>query len=259
MPSGAMTDIWACNQCRSINQRRDKRCYNCHTPREIGGVDPLSLSVTERTPVATGPVGVYRSTRGVAVLTSILVFAAVAVSLAVNVLNIEAIETLVNGGRPALTGDGIGTVFLILISVVILAIFSWATWISRVVANLPALDVGYSVYTPRIVFIESLIPIANVRRMHGVMSDVLGRVRPSPRDQIAIIAAWFPLVVTISISFLVFRVTAFVPLPTDVAIQFATVMREISLGLQVVSGLFLVALIWRVEGRLGRRAREIGD
>jgi len=249
-------DVWACGQCRSINQHRDKRCYNCHTPRAIGGVDPLKLSVTDRAPIATGPTGVYRSTRGMALLTSILILAAVAVSLIVSVAGLEEIETLRSGGRATVTGEGIGSMILILISVVALATITWATWISRVVGNLPALDLGYSLFTPRIVFFESLIPIYNVRRMHGVMKDVLARFRPSPRDHVAITAAWFPLVLTVSISVLVFRVTIF--LPMDAAIQFATVMREISLGLQIVSGLFLVALIWRVERRMRGRAAEIG-
>jgi hypothetical protein len=250
-----MTDVWACGQCRSINQRRETRCYRCHTPRAVGGVDPLSLSVTDRKPVATGPVGTYHPTTGLALLTAILVIATVGVSLVSNVVAIESIEAQRLGEASSLTGEGIGTMTLVLISFVVLATLAWATWISRVVANLPALDLGFSLFTPRIVFFETLIPLYNIRRMHGVMKDVLGRYRPSARDQIAILAAWFPLALTLSIALFVNRVV--LVLPEGTAIDVALLMREISLGLQIVSGLFLVALIWRVEGRMRRRAGEI--
>lgn len=41
-----MKQIWACSQCRSINDGKSKRCYKCLTPRERAEVDPLTLSPT---------------------------------------------------------------------------------------------------------------------------------------------------------------------------------------------------------------------
>ncbi len=36
-----MKQVWACSQCRSINDRRRSRCYKCLTPREQVEVDPM--------------------------------------------------------------------------------------------------------------------------------------------------------------------------------------------------------------------------
>jgi hypothetical protein len=249
-----MKDVWACGQCRSINQPRDKRCYNCHTPRTVAGIDPLKLSVTDRAPIAAGPIGTYVATTGVALLASMLVIVAVAASVVGTVVEIQTVQRLLDGARPSLTAGGLTSLVLIQIGAVILAVLAWAVWISRVVANLPALDLGYSVFTPRIVFFESLIPFYNVRRVHGVVSDILRRTHPSPRDQVVILGAWFPLVATFAISFTSWRISLGFG---SAAIRLVIVMTEISLGLQIVAGMFLVALIWRIEGRMRRRAHEL--
>src|SRR6185503_12529812 len=66
----AESDFWACRSCRSINTSRANRCYKCHVPREVAGVKPTEISVTEPVPVL-GPTGTYRSSETRAVFATI--------------------------------------------------------------------------------------------------------------------------------------------------------------------------------------------
>jgi hypothetical protein len=248
-----MADVWACRQCRSINQPRHNRCYACQTPRAIAGVDPLKLSITDRSSAVTGPIGTYRSTAGLALLTTLLVAAALAASVVGTLVNLGIVKENLN--TPA-SSSTMTTTILILLSAVMLAIAAWAAWLSRAVANLPTLGLGYGRTSPRFVFIESLIPIYNVWRVQRIVMDILRRIHPSPRDQTAVLIAWLPLLASIAIPAIMVRVVHAVSLKDT----FATLElgSEIAVGLQIVAGLFLIALIWRVEGRMRLRRRELG-
>ncbi|TMF32865.1 MAG: DUF4328 domain-containing protein [Chloroflexi bacterium] len=252
-----MKDVWVCGQCRSVNQARDQRCYACHTPRSVGAVDPLKLSVTSTAPVVTGPIGTYQSTIGLALLTSLLIVVAVGASMLESVLAINALQTLTGPG-PAATDaevEAVSTAFLLMLGAAGLALLAWATWLSRAVANLPALGVGYGRTSPAFVFVESLIPIYNMYQVHRIVADILRRIRPAPRDTWAILSAWMPLVFSIIVTYLTTRIALF--FGGDTRIAAVVLGREIAVGLQVVAGLFLVALIWRVERRMRGRASEI--
>jgi Domain of unknown function (DUF4328) len=252
-----MKDVWVCGQCRSVNQARNARCYACHTPRSVAAVDPLTLSVTSTAPIITGPIGTYRSTIGMALLTSLLIVLAVAASLYHTVLAANGIQKIFDTGDvPDRDVEALSTALIVLLATAALALLAWATWLSRAVANLPSLGVGFGRMTPGFVFIESLIPIYNIYRIHRIVADVLGRIRPAPRDQWAIIAGWLPLVLSVIIGINATRIALFSP-DVKTAVEIQLLAREIAVGLQVVAGLFLVALIWRVEARMRRRAAEI--
>ena len=252
-----MKDVWVCGQCRSVNQARDARCYACHTPRSVGAVDPLKLSVTSSAPVVSGPIGTYQSTIGLALLTSLLIVVAVGASVLESVLAISALQPA-SGADPAPTDAQVGTVsaaFVLMLGAAALALLAWATWLSRAVANLPALGVGFGRTSPPFVFVESLIPLYNVYQIHRIVADILRRIRPSPRDTWAILSAWIPLVFSILVSYFATRVALF--FSGDTRIDVVVFGREIAVGLQIVAGLFLVALIWRVEQRMRGRVAEL--
>ena len=249
-----MADVWACGQCRSINQPRHNRCYACQTPRSVAGVDPLNLSVTDRSSAVIGPIGTYRSTTGLALLTSVLVVASLAVSIEGTLVNLGIAKDNLNTPESSST---MTSTLLILLSTVMLAIVAWAAWLSRAVANLPTLGLGFGRTSPRFVFVESLIPIYNIWRVQRIVMDILRRIHPSPRDQTAVVIAWLPLVVSIAVPAIMVRVVRRVSLKDTVgALELGS---EIAIGLQIVAGLFLIALIWRVEGRMRLRRREIGS
>jgi len=253
-----VSDVWACGHCRSINKRADSRCYSCKTPRVAAQVDPLKMQVTgAAAPAIAAPTGRYQSTTGLAALLSLLILGASAVNVAGSVWALVMIDSIRAGGTPtAADGEAIGTVVLATIGLVLLAMVGWAVWLSRVVANLPALGLGYGRVSPRYVLVEGLIPVYNLYRMPGIVSDIFRRVDPVPRDGVLIAAAWLPLIGAILIPIFVLRAAPFVE--SGALIQIAEVGREISVGFQLVAGLFLVALVWRVEGRVRRRARLLG-
>jgi hypothetical protein len=251
-----VTDVWACGQCRSINKRADSRCYSCKTPRLAAEVDPLQMQVTGAAAGAT-PTGQYQSTSGLAVLLSLLIVGAAAVNVAGNVWGLGLVDSMRAGGTPtAADGEVLGTVVLATIGIVLLAMAVWAVWLSRVVANLPALRLGYGRVSPRFVLVEGLIPVYNLYRMPGIVSDIFRRIDPVPRDGVLIAAAWLPLVGAILVPLFILRASPFIE--SGALLQIAEIGREISVGFQLVAALFLVALVWRVEGRVRRRARRLG-
>jgi hypothetical protein len=95
-------------------------------------------------------------------------------------------------------------------------------------------------------FVENFIPILNLFRVPAIVRDVVHRLEPgASRGEALILAAWIGLLG----GFLVPRILSFFTADIQTLVRISA----IGTGLMLVGAIFLVALIWWVEGRILRR------
>jgi hypothetical protein len=251
-----MTDeIWACGVCRSINKAKLDRCYKCRTPRAVASVDPGSLPVTagQAGPVLARPP--FRSTRGLALLASILILAVAALRV-LSLVTLGPLIQRVLGGAELTQADLDRMVNLGYLSLFIplAALIVWAYWLSRVITVMPALDLGYPHTTGLTSFVECLIPIFNFFRVPAILRDVTRRVAPQDGRGDALIAcAWLGIIG----GFILERVGAiFIGLKATSEAQLigdSLALAGLTAALTIVGIGFLVYLTWWIEARLSSR------
>ena len=173
----SLDNYWACRVCRSINAARSNRCYSCHTPREAAEVDPVDLPTTGQAP-AIEHVGTFQSTELRAVVMTVG-------AVAFMVASLFAFWTIFTAGSLRATDGRIAAETLLAERVPvmalapifgIIALVAYATWISRVVANLPALKLGYSRVSPQMAMLEPLIPGFNLYALPARIGEVLRKL-----------------------------------------------------------------------------------
>jgi hypothetical protein len=173
----ADTEMWACRVCRSINSRRSTRCYSCHTPREAAAVNPADLPTTGAAPPVIHT-GTYQSSEMRAVLATVAGIAFILGTLASTLLLWQVGSMRAAGERAAANDlfDGIRPILLLIPIFGVLALLAYAAWISRVVANLPALKLGYSRVSATMAFMEPLIPGFNLYALPARLGEVLKKL-----------------------------------------------------------------------------------
>lgn len=170
-------DLWACRVCRSINSRRSNRCYSCHTPREAAAVKPTDLPTTGQAPPVVHT-GTYRSTETLAVTLTLAATVFILATLAATLVLWQVAE-LRRAGQASQSDElfaGMTPLFVVAPVLGIAALVAYAAWISRVVANLPALGLGYSRVGPQMAFLEPLIPGFNIYALPARMGEVLRKL-----------------------------------------------------------------------------------
>ena len=257
-----MADVWACTQCRSLNEGKN-RCYKCRAPRDVGGVAPTEMSVYGQAP-AVKRAGRYRSSAFRAVLVSTSILALAIVGIVATVIGGEASKKFVGPGgttaaaaaAPALIELAVARVALVVASLVM-----FAAWISRVVENIPALTGSYPLATPRSTIVEVLIPFFNFFRIPPILREVLRLLDPRGNGDALVAAALLPLfigllgdwpggiVMTIVVALLAQNVQQFVNVMTAYS---AVLVASVTIG-----SVFLVAVIARAERLSAARAREL--
>jgi hypothetical protein len=173
----ADADLWACRVCRSINTRRSTRCYSCHTPREAAAVNPADLPTTGAAPPVIHT-GTYESSEMRAVLTTVAGMAFILGTL-VSTFLLWQVGSMRAAGDRAGANDlfaGIWPILLLVPLFGVLALLAYASWISRVVANLPALKLGYSRVSATMAFMEPLIPGFNLYALPARLGEVLKKL-----------------------------------------------------------------------------------
>jgi hypothetical protein len=168
---------WACRVCRSINSRRANRCYSCHTPREAAEVNPADMPTIGAMP-AVVHTGTYRSSEIRAVVATIAVAAFVLGTLASTFLLWQVGSLRGTGQRQASEElfNGIAPLLVLVPILGVLALVAYASWISRVVSNLPALGLGYSRVSATMAFMEPLIPGFNLYALPARLGEVLKKL-----------------------------------------------------------------------------------
>ena len=240
-------EFWVCGQCRSINNAGAKQCYNCRTPKDRAAVDPAEIDPTTKGQVREIGLPDFRSSRWAALLASILILV-VAVMQIVQWNLVATLGDQILGGIDP-TEDQlayISRVGILAFGIALLALIAWSLWLSRTVTSMPALGLGYPAASGLMAFVENFIPIFNLFRVPAIVRDVVHRLEPrSSRGEALIFAAWIGLVG----GFIVPRVLGFFigDIRTAVAVS------GIATGLMLVGAIFLVALIWWIEGRIAYR------
>jgi hypothetical protein len=204
-------DPWVCGNCHSINQDRSSRCYSCRTPRALA-LDLDAPSTSRLIPKNAPPklqakvaaeVGVkYHTSAPWAILFGVAVAVVSAITL------VRLVELLLvdhNAGVASLieldkrASDGPINVALDIGWLV--GSVTWGLWLSRVVANLPALGGGWPNATPRATFLESLVPAFNVYWTAAILRDAITRLSAPQAPRLGAWTAWaICLVVAVAVS-----------------------------------------------------------
>ena len=252
-------DIWICNVCRSINPLNSNRCYRCHTPIQIAAAKPEDLTVHHEVRTAhTERVGTYRSTETLAALVTV---AAVAFILATFVA--LWVVYSVNDLRASDSREAADALFqqrfLLLVPapvIGVLGLLTYGAWIRGVVANLPALGLGFARVSPNWAFAEPLIPGLNLYSIPARIAEVIQKLGGHLYATALIGLAWLLFFVPAIGLVYVARFTRF--LGTG-----AELLRVTSIGAIVVFVFQAVALgiilivIWQVEKLVREKAEKV--
>lgn len=200
-----MTDVWVCGECHSINRQRDSRCYKCGAKQAAAATGELATHRQEQA-IVTRTLVAYRPALPLAIAAAVFLLGLAAVSIAsvahsitVSVaLNeqldlIKATGTYDHAAMDALLASDDALWYTEIAIIVPLLVF-FGLWLSRVVSNVPALGGGIPGTTPANAFIKTLIPGVNLRRVPGMIQDVLYRLDPTGGGFFMVAAAWIGLV-----------------------------------------------------------------
>lgn len=252
-------DFWVCGTCRSINNAGADQCYNCRAPRDVAEVDPATIDAATPPAASEAALPEFRSSRGIALLASILILAVVGVQI---VYTLVWSTVYLDGTDP--TADAqrfVETIGVVVLGIGALALIGWALWLSRAVTSMPALGLGYPSTSGLAAFLENFVPILNLVLIPPIVRDVVVRLEASAaRSGTLIYAAWIGLVA----GFLVPRIAWFVEhaggTVSPSAAQSQLMLQVIGTGLVLASATVLVALVWWIEARIQRRrAAQTGD
>jgi uncharacterized membrane protein len=248
-------DFWACRVCRSINTLRANRCYSCHTPREVAGVRPTEISVTEPAPVI-GPTGTYRASESRAVLATIATvvfilgtYIALWIGYQVGTLRAarqrEAADQLFQSSQ----------LLLVLPAVLgIVALLAYGFWISRAVANLPPLGAGFSRVSPNWAFIEPLIPGLNLYALPARTGEIISKLGGSMLGTSLIAISFFLIIAPPIAAGIFLRVAREVSDPRREFWATLGTTLLASFTVQVIGLVLALYIVWHIEGMFRRRA-----
>ena len=158
-----MKQVWACSQCRSLNDGRSKRCYKCLTPREQAEVDPATLSPTasriDPAPVLALPP--YRPTTIRAIAAGSLIALATGLQLIGTIDETLLVRQLIDStSELSAAQERYLTIMGALgLAVGVSAFVMFGLWLSKAIAAVPALGLGYTRVTPRQALFEVLFPL----------------------------------------------------------------------------------------------------
>lgn len=253
---------WVCSSCRSVNQPRENRCYSCRTPRELVEADPQTLLVAgagSKPTADKGPIGTFRSSGDRAFMTQVMIVLAIAATLASSFLNADLVARLLDED-PGDVETSLTTIALVGGAGLLLggaALVSFAAWLSRVVANVPAVGLGWPNVTPSSAIFESIIPGVNLYRVPAILRDVVTRLEAEGRGDALIAAAWLALVGGALLPRVGRQVTLFLVGPVEELTAMWVVVGQLGLGLTVVGAGILVVLIQWIESRMEQRAAAL--
>jgi hypothetical protein len=249
-------DFWACKVCRSINARRQDRCYSCHTPRDVAAANPMDLSVTERS-APIGPTGTYRSSESRAVLVTVAAVAFILATFLALWMNWQVGDLRAAGDRAA--SDQLfaeRTPFFLLASGVgIVALITYGAWISRVVANLPPLGAGFSRVSPSWAFIEPLIPGLNLYSLPARAGEIIKKLDEAGRA-LPLVAISFFLIIgpPVAAAALNRGIRTF-----DDTREFHRTFATILIGMfsiQAIGLIIALYIVWHIEGLFRARVAK---
>jgi hypothetical protein len=265
----------------SINRQRNDRCYKCGARQETA-TGALAETRSERA-IQERAFNPYRSSLVFAIVASAFIVAVA--TLAVIVLSEsltttrfirDQIPVLLQGGEvdtAELARLSAGVVVPAQLQLVcgIGALLFFSVWLSRVVANVPALGGGDPGVTPMRAFITPLIPIYNLFKTPPIIQNALYRLDPKAGGFFMLLLAWLGLVgswfvdyfVGLWVNLRIITVSFNATTPGE-AIDAITAAYDLQVIVDIITtlmvsagGLVLVIVIFRIERRARARDREI--
>lgn len=277
-----MTDIWVCGNCHSINRQRGNRCYKCGASQEKAATGEMS-TLRQEEAIISRTVVRYRPAAALGLATSIFLLGLAAVSI---VLMIESIglSAFVDTQLAVLKSTGSldeaafearlaqsDQLGLLSLAVVVPTLLFFASWLSRVVSNVPALGGGVPGTSPWRAFVNTLIPIVNLRTVPGMVQDVLYRLDPKAGGLFMLGIAWLGLVGSWIVSFVAgwyldLRITFDIlnAATLDEAIKSMRTLMTAAVIIDIVTGVLitigaivLIMVMVRIERRSRARDAEV--
>jgi hypothetical protein len=277
-----VTDIWVCGTCHSINEQRRGRCYKCGARQEVAATGEMATLRQEQA-IASRTVVAYRPAAALGLATSFFLLGLAVVNLAgiVQTFGLSSfldqqlgvLEATGSIDEPAFLArtEEMNRLGLANLAVVLPALLFFAAWLSRVVSNVPALGGGIPSTSPGRAFVNTLIPLVNLRTVPGMVQDVLYRLDPRGGGVFMVGAAWFGLVGSWIVSFLAgwyldLRLTfdLFNAASLEEAVASFRTLLTLAVAIDVATGaliaigaVVLIALMIRIERRSRARDAEV--
>jgi hypothetical protein len=277
-----MTDIWVCGTCHSVNRQRSKRCYKCGSEQDVAATGQGATHRQEEA-IATRTVIPYRSSSALGFVAAIFLLALAGVAVGQVWLEVRAYPILANeidrmaaGAIPnpavleSWNSSGV-PLALTNLGVVVFTLLLFAAWLSRAVANVPALGGGIPGTSPAAAFRNTLIPVVNLWKVPGIITDVMYRLDPRAGGVFMIGVAWLGLVGSWIVSFVAgwyldVRLQ-FDALNAGSAAEFAESVKgllpialiiDVACGIMIALGaVVLILLVVRIERRSRDRDAEV--
>ena len=242
-------DIWICNVCRSINPISANRCYRCHTPIQVAAAKPEDLAVQQAPREKhEGRVGTFRSTETLATLTTVAAVAFILAGFLALWTVFQVNDLRVTDGRKA--ADELFQQRLLLIVpapvVGVLALLAYAAWIRQVVANLPALGLGFGRVSPTWAFAEPLIPGFNLYSIPARIAEVIQKLGGHLYATALIGLAWLLVIVPAALLLYVARFTRIFGTGADL-LRVTSLSSLIVFAFQAAALVLMLVVIWQVE------------
>lgn len=277
-----MTDIWVCSNCHSINRQRTGRCYKCHAEQATSATGEMATLRQEQA-IATRAVVGYRPAGALGICAAIFLIGLAAVSAAA-VVESQQVTQFISGQLDVLEKTGTfdeaalaekanagAVIALVQIAIIVPLLLFFGAWLGRVVANVPALGGGLPGTSPGRAFVNTLIPVVNLKTVPGMIQDVLYRLDPKGGGLFMVMIAWVGLVGSWIVSvvggrYLSLRVTFDIANAESLkdAVESVRTLLNAAFALDVVTGtliavgaLVLVIIMIRIERRSHARDREI--
>lgn len=176
----------------------------------------------------------------------------------------QAMVASLEDGDPDLGGrilDEARPVFIALPILVAATLVAYGAWISRVVDNLPALGAGYSRVSPRMAFLENVVPGVNLMRLPARVREVTLLLHPSGRGDNLIVAAWLAIYVGWAIFgafyYLGARLFRVAVVSTRDFERSVVQLLGIPVTMTAIGLLVVIAVLYRVEKLADARARAL--
>ena len=278
-----MNDVWVCASCKSINRRRDDRCYKCAGRRDAA-MAPEGPDVRVTSAVANRAARGYSSSLPFAVITAALILGVAAMGFVLVILQLQSmpamreafLQALSTGSSDPLAAYAADEARLAVPSLVrtillLVAVVGFGLWLSRVRLNIPALGGGTPGWGPVKAFLYPLIPIVNIIKVPGMLQDALYRLDPTAGGLFMVLAAWIGFFGSWLVSLVGGWIIGGVFVGAVMAagsmegavnafgamIDQTTVLTLVTETMIALGAVLIVVIMMRIEGRARARDREI--
>ena len=277
-----MTDIWVCGTCHSLNRQRAKRCYKCGAEQAVAATGEGATHRQEQA-IASRQFVRYRPAAALGMVASFFLLGFAAVSIAVAVQSTQLLA-FANDQLDLLKTTGhldpvafnafaasYATLPLVRLAIVLPTLLFFAIWLSRVVANVPALGGGVPGTSPWRAFWTTLVPLLNLRTVPGAIQDVLYRLDPKAGGFFMVAIAWVGLVGSwfvsaIAARYLAVRVVLDMRGATSInevaesargSITAGVIVDVVTGAMIAIGALILILVMMRIERRSRARDAEV--